>query len=439
MNKYEFAKSIILTILIFASGFFTWSLWTYQSNYEPMEKINYIKEVSISKKQSIAQIVKPNEVIYHRGDTHYGTDAPEELERIVQHLAAWDFYNVHDMTNPMSDEEFFTFVHGKGKMELIFPTLIPIEQYKSILRFEEKKLPSFKFDRIVIHIDNQGKEDGKIYFVSYENRRIYVTNVSSALITELTDNFYKPANNHPTYFPYDTGKKRLFILEEPPVFSRNKYFLNLVNADLFRDALFANPSVVQKTFLTAEDEYTDSSSIMTANYSTRLLSYVNPMEETETIFSTSDLLQRSIDFLNDHAGWSDEYRFVEAGGQKAVFRLYVDGKPVFNESGMSEIVQIWGTNKVYKYIRPYFTLDVLLIPETAEMTLPTGKTMLNYLENEAGFNQELLEELVPAYKMVKDPEEPRLITLEPMWYYRYNNVWNRITMDDLGGLADGLE
>lgn len=439
MNKYELVKSIILTILVLASGFFTWSLWTYQSNYEPMEKTNYIKEVLISKKQDIAQIIKPNKVIYHRGEEHFGTDEREEMEKIIQHLAAWDFYNVQDITTTIGEEEFFTFVHGKGTIELIFPTLIPVEQYKSVLPFEEKKLPSFEFDRIVIHIEDHDKEDGKIYFVSYETRSIYASNVQSALIDELANNFYKPSNNHPKYFSYDTGNRQLFILEEPPVFSRNKYFLNLLNVDLFRDALFVNPSVVQKTFLTAEDEYTDSSSMMTANYSTRLLSYVNPVEETDTIFNRSDILQRSIDFMNEHSGWSDEYHFVEAGGQKTVFRLYVDGKPVFNESGMSEIVQIWGENKVYKYIRPYFTLDVLLTPETSEMTLPTGETIMTYLEKEDGFNPELLDELVPAYKMIKDKDEPRLIILEPTWYYRYNNIWDRITMDDLGGLANGLE
>lgn len=438
-NRYEQIKSIILTILVLASLFFSWSLWTYQSNYETMEKSNYIKEVSINKKQDTIDIIKPDKVMYHHENAHYGTDSSEEIMKIVQLLSTWDFYNVHDMSEKIAEEDFFSFVHGKGKVELIFPTNVPIEQYKNVLHFEEKKLPSFEFDRIVIQIENKQKEDGKIYFVSYQNKRVYASNVNIALISEITKSFFQPSVYHPKYFTYDTGKKRLFILEEEPVVSRNKYFLNLLPVDLFRDALFVNPSVVQKTFLTTEDEYTDSSSMMTANYSTRLLSYVNPMEETDTSLNVSDTLQRSIDFMNEHGGWTDEYRFVEASDQKIIFRLYVDGKPVFNENGMSEIVQIWGVNKVYKYTRPYFTLDIQLLPETSEITLPAGETVISYLESEEGYNPELLDEVVPAYKMLKDSDEPRLIVLEPMWYYRYNNIWGRITTDDLGGLAYGLE
>lgn len=439
MINFERIKSIVLTFLVLASFVLTWNLWTYQSNYETMEKINFIKEVSISKKQEIIDILKPDRVLYHHDKNHYGTEDKEEIDSLIGHLLTWDFYNVQDISQTIADDEFVSFVHGSGTIEIVFPNPIPIEQYNNVLHFEEKKLPSFEFDRIVIDVKHSQDEDGKVYFVFQQKKQVYASDVSTKVIRELEQNFYRFANKHPSYFAYDTGNKRLFILNNEPTFARNKYFMSLLNVDLFKNALFSNPSVVQKTFLSTEDEYTDSSSIMTACYNYRVLSYVNPVEESNHSMPLSTILQQSIDFMNEHSGWTDEYHFAESGDQTITFRLYVDGKPVFNQNGMSEIVQVWGENKIYKYIRPYFTLDIHLVPETAEITLPSGKDVVEYLEAKEGYDPKLLEEVIPAYKMIKDQHESRVIILEPSWYYRYNHVWEQIKMDDLGGFIDGLE
>lgn len=439
MNKYEAAKSIILAILVIASGFFSWSLWTYQSNYETLEEKSYIKEVNINEKKEIKNIIKPSKVLYHFENEHFGTDSSLEMEKLIQYLSAWDYYKVQDISSELTDEEFLSLVHGNKTIELIYPTLIPIEQFKNVINFEEKRLPNFQFDRIVIKIDEENQETGQIHFVAYDNRRIYIADVQPQLVSDLAENFYYPATKYPNYFSYNTGPRTLFIVAEEPVYSQNKYLLNLLNVDLFRDALFTNPNVVQKTFLNTEDEYTDTSTIMTANYSTRLLSYVNPMAETNVFFNANDLIQQGVDFINDHAGWTDSFYLDDVTGQKISFRLYVDGKPVFNNDGMSEIVQIWGANEIYKYTRPYFTLDILLTSESTEVKLPSGETALSILENKPGFNPELLEMLSPAYYMVKDSNEPRIIILKPVWNYRYNGVWGHITEDDFGGVINGLE
>lgn len=440
MKNYETLKSIVLTGLILASGALTWNLWTYQSNYETMEKTNFIKEVSISKKQEMKDVLKPDRIFYHHDNVHYGTDDREEINSLLEHLVSWDFHNIHDLSGTIEMENFPSFIRQSGTIEIVFPTEIPLDQYKNVLHFEDKKIPEAAFDRIVIRTKTeQNNEDGQVFFISYKMKRIFSTFVSASAIKEISQNFFRYSDQHPRYFTYDTGKRQLFILEEQPVFDRNKYFMSLLNVDLFKNALFSNPSVVQKTFLTTEDEYTDSSSIMTASYNYRVLSYVNPVEEISTPFKLSYLLEQGVDFLNAHSGWTDEYHFVDSGDQTVTFRLYMEDKPVFNQNGMSEIVQVWGKNKIYKYIRPYFTLDVHLFPETAKITLPSGKEVIRYLESRDGYNPELLEELVPAYRMVKDQQEPRVIILEPSWYYRYNHVWEQIKMEDLGGSSDGLE
>lgn len=50
--SYEHIKTIILTILVATSALLTWNLWTYQPNFEPIEKANTVQEVTIAEKRS---------------------------------------------------------------------------------------------------------------------------------------------------------------------------------------------------------------------------------------------------------------------------------------------------------------------------------------------------------------------------------------------------
>ena len=153
-------------------------------------------------------------------------------------------------------------------------------------------------------------------------------------------------------------------------------------------------------------------------------------------------LMRSIDFINGHGGWTDPYRYVamDVKRKSVKFRLYsVDGYPVFNESGMSEIQEVWGRDEITKYVRPNIALELPLTAEMVNVTLPSGSEALEYLKSRKSFKPELLEQLVLGYRMARNTDENKLILLEPAWFYRYNQSWGQITKEDLGGLLHGLE
>ncbi|UAC48131.1 hypothetical protein K6959_16395 [Bacillus aquiflavi] len=436
---YEKIKSIILALLVLASIFLTWSLWTYQPNYETMKKTNYIEEVSFGDKREIADIIKPEKVLYHKEESDFGTYDEGEIDKITTELSEWLFYKLKDISMSIKKEDFSELVHGAGKVEIVFPDLVPIDQYKHLLNFYDRKLPNFEFDRIVIDIENSQKEEGTVYFIAENKKKVYASDVSSSLIRGFERNFYRGADRHPQYMAYETENKTIFFPKEEPVLPQFKYVPEILEPELLKDALFTDPSFVQKTFLTSGEEFTDGSSMMTVSYENRLLSYVNPAEESDDPFTSSEIIQRSIKFVNEHGGWTDHYRFVDSSGQSVTFRLYVKGVPVFNDWGTSEIIQVWGKNQIYKYIRPYLTLDILLPAEVLDVTLPPGSKVIEHLEAIEGFNPASLDDLVPGYRMIKDAQQPRLIILEPSWYYRYNHTWERVSMEDLGGLKYGLE
>jgi regulatory protein YycH of two-component signal transduction system YycFG len=406
-----------------------------------MEGSNYVAQVALSEKQEVQKIVQPDQVLFHIKDQHYGTNNTAELDKIIKELNSWSIYDVKNYTNKVDNIE--SLIHGSGNTELIFPGEVPIELYRNVLNIEGKKIPSFNFNRIIINVADINKESGTVYFVSSETQQVYIGQVSSTSLNDFNHDFYKIAANYTRYIAYKTSEKStLFLPDDETDMTTYKYLPVTLNSEDFKEALFNDPSFVQKSILPQGEEFTNDSSKMTVNYNTNILQYVNPTAEDNYMDSSYDLVKRSIDFVNGHGGWTDSYRFVaKSEYQRSVtFRLYsMDGYPIFNEEGLSEINQVWGRDEINKYVRPNISLDLPLITEMKKVTPPSGHQVLEFLQSKRGFKPELLEELILGYRMERDVEENKLISLEPAWFYRYDRSWGQITMEDLRGVERGLE
>jgi regulatory protein YycH of two-component signal transduction system YycFG len=442
--KYENIKSIILGILVLNSLVLTWNLWTYQPNYERLENTNYVQEVTFGEQLEWDRILKPETILYHFKDFHTGTTNSGEIDRALHEISSWNIFNFKNMTNEVKSVP--EFVHAEGNVEIIFPDVLPMEIYRQILNIKEKKTPNFKFNRIVINVGNKTKEDGAIYFVNYgslKDKQIFEGHVKSADLKQFLNQYYNTSDQLTRYTPFKaTDEKTIFFPENQTKMISYKYFLNRLDPEKFKDALFSDPSFVQKNFVTNNEEYTDGSSLMTVNNDTRMLSYVNPADESNVIMSSGDLLKKSLEFVNSHGGWTGNYRYddLDEVNQKVTYRLHDSaGFPLFNEYGMSEIVQVWGEKEIHKYLRPSFDIDIQLRTETKEVILSSGSEVLEFIKKKKGFQAEALEDLVLGYRMSKDSKESQLINLEPSWFYRYDNTWAQITTEELGGLNHGLE
>ncbi|MFL6518316.1 MAG: YycH family regulatory protein, partial [Bacillus sp. (in: firmicutes)] len=287
------------------------------------------------------------------------------------------------------------------------------------------------------------KENGIVYFVSTETQQVYISHISSTHLSDFNRNFYKNAAKYPRYSAFEASEKRTIYLPKAETdMMTYKYLPVTLDSEEFKEALFSNPSFVQKSFVPSGEEYTNDSSIMTVNFDSNILRYVNPTVEESYISNSYDLLKRSIDFVNSHGGWTDPYRYVDKNepNHSVTFRLYsIDGYPVFNGNGLAEISEVWGRDEINKYVRPNISLELPLTTEMKKVTRPSGEDALKFLQNKKGFKPGLLEEMILGYRMERDSKENKLISLDPAWFYRYGKTWGEITMEDLGGLSHGLE
>jgi regulatory protein YycH of two-component signal transduction system YycFG len=442
---YENVKSVILTILVITSAVLTWNIWTYQPNFDTMDKSNYTKEVVIGVKREVNKVIKPDRILFHHQDAHYGTVSNANIEKIIRELSTWNFYEIKNITNQI--DHLPDFVHTEGNVEIIFPDVVPIELYKTVLSIEDRNLPKFEFNRIVIDVENKEREDGFVYFVRYgteEEQQVYVSHVNSAHLREFNQNFYKESKQYPHYFEYKaTNYRSIFLPEQETKMTKYKYYSYNLNSEKFIEALFNDPRSVQKNVGSGKEEYIGESSMMMLDNDMKMLSFVNPQEESDELKRPEDLLQRSIDFVNNHGGWTDSFRYagMDELNQKVVFRLYdLEGHPVFNENGLSEIELICGQNDIYRYFRPNFGLDVPLNnDEVSEVVLESGQEALEFLQKSEGFKPEKLQDMMIGYRISIDKQSSRHLVFTPYWYYKYDNAWGRIVKDEVGGVKIGLE
>lgn len=163
---------------------------------------------------------------------------------------------------------------------------------------------------------------------------------------------------------------------------------------------------------------------------------MNPSQTINTRIKSEDMnvLERSINFVNEHAGWTDNYRYLSMDpyDKNIKFLLFIKGYPVFSQEGMTKMELTWGKEEIYQYERPYFILDIPL-PAPKVVTLPSGKEAMDELLSNPDIKVDLIQEFIIGYGLVKDPENPKLLTLEPSWYYLYAGSWLRLDTEEIKG------
>ncbi|WP_121610441.1 YycH family regulatory protein [Mesobacillus foraminis] len=428
---YENIKTAILTILIVLGGVLTWNIWTFQPEYEIIENENTVNEVNIGSKREIKRIVKPHQVIFHTGGKDYGTNNIVVIDRVTAMASKWKYYDVKKSSE--SSSQLNKRFSQDNQTEIIFPDEVPIDLYKKVLNFEDQNIPKFEFDRIIIDAKTGQREEGSIYFYSSKNREAYISNVSVSAINEFSKEFQDEAASFNAYFPHKmSGGKTVYLPDNQTKMVKYTYYRNNIDPDQLKEALFRDPSFVQKSVVQDGEEYADEASKMTVDNNTNMIDYVNPFRENDAVIGTTNLVQKSIDFVNDHSGWTDNYRYVykDDFNQKVIFRMYSsEGYPIFNQLGMSEISQTWGPKDISRYERPNFHLELPLNPEMNMVTLPSGEEALEILKQKTDLKPELIKDISPGYYMKKDPDDSSLIFLEPGWFYNYDNEWRELLLD----------
>ncbi|ARF14315.1 YycH family regulatory protein [Sporosarcina ureae] len=439
--KYiETIKSIVLLLLVSLSVLFTLAVWNYSPNYEPMEQLQTV-DISISEKKAIDEIIKPYKIITNLKDQVLGSTDTEKVDRILTEMNTWDLSDLHLVSQDMNKFDIAKILRQPSQMTFYFTGEVPMLVYDNVLLVDDVNIPEATFNRLVIDW-GQSTQAPVIHLLSEMSGLHYQMQVTLPNKTSFLRNVVDVGQSFDEYAEIDRGNAPFLAVPKDPItVMRNTYYQEEINPLRFRDALFSDPNAVRRNLVdSTHEEYGDDHAFMNVDTEIKRLNYVMPAVESQEIAIPSELLLNTIDFINEHGGWTDEYRYAYMNpiSRYVRFQLYVDGLPVFSDqSGTSEITETWGNQRVFKYIRPYYTLDVNIEP--VEETLPSGVEVAEALRESEELDFDLIEEITPGYYMIRDVER-KLIILQPCWYYLIKGNWLRFAPEELqGGDKIGLE
>jgi len=440
--KYiEHAKSIFLALLIVLSVTLTFTIWTYTPTYETIESTPVV-DILIADSKRIDDVIKPYKIITSREKGMTGTMEPFNLDRVVNVMKDWEISDLTLEDTNLTTGELNELIGTQNHYTLFFSDDVPFPVYDNILPFSITNIPEDGFDRLIVNWNRMDNGELKVYFASSKTNTMY-----SAIAKDIEWKLFeqKVVSSTLEYSKFTEiqrkGKLSLYVSAQDVESIRYTYYLKEIDTNRFQEALFSDPSLVRQSPVgTTNEEYSDGTSLMNVNKLERTLSFVNPSAETSVPALPSKLVFESLYYINEHGGWTDEFRFAKINpvNQQIDYQLYLLGYPVFSVETSTKITTVWGDPGIYNYLRPYYTLDLSLPFDTVISTLPSGEKASRVMQmlKDVDFNN--VDELTPGYYLTRD-DEKRLLILEPSWFYLSNNQWTRLSPEDLGGGQLGLE
>lgn len=185
-----------------------------------------------------------------------------------------------------------------------------------------------------------------------------------------------------------------------------------------------------------------------------ILTYTNGDNQRMTRNMTTGIINYDVYGINDHVDqvgqrqrqgyqWlvdlhqltDDLYYFEETNNAKSLmYRLFVNGLPVFNQTDNGTVQVKQKTNQHEQIILSQYSLRVPLPTDNkSKVTLPTMDEEINKLMA-AGVDKTDIQKILLGYRWRLNPKN-QIVTLEPTWYFEQDNVWRSVDswLADKGG------
>ena len=439
--KYiEQVKSVVLVLLILLSFSLTFAIWTYSPVIQPNEGTTV--DISIAEKKKMEDIIKPYRMVVSQEDGLKGSFASQPIEFVFDNMKNWEIQTVDLASNKLTTDQVNEFITKPNRASFFFAADVPVEVLATSLNFTDQIFPEAYFNRLIIDWNEDNPDNMIMYFISTSQQKMYTASAKKVNKLGFVDRILKHADKMQVYNEIIIENKlSLYASSVPENIQSYTYSIKDIEIEKFKDALFNNPSLVRSNPVSLnEQQFTDDSALMKVNFNSKTLNYVHPASENDNPGKSVDLIQNSLNFVNEHNGWTDDYRYfrMNTNDRHINYQLYFADLPVFSKDILTEVSQRWGVDRVYKYIRPLYTLTGAVPFKTREVQLASGQSVYDFLSTATDINTSGIDDIVIAYYLSRDETEPHF-NLEPSWYYLESGSWIRISPELLGGTKYGLE
>ncbi|MFC4411673.1 YycH family regulatory protein [Chungangia koreensis] len=444
MKYLESIKSLILLLLVLLSVLLSFSIWNFMPGYETIDKQPTV-DITIGAQKRVEEVVKPYKLLFNFEDGKRGTENSLVIDRIFEKMKQLSIQEL-TLNQKISVEGINETLRKPNQFTFFYPAGVPFKVLDTILTIEDSNIPEESFTQMIVKWNGNDENRLQISFINNQENLEYIAYASGIDRSRLSDQILTDAANYNTYTEVQReGHLSLYLSSQAPDdMYEYTYLLTDTNLDQFKKALFPDPNVVRSnTVALSTQEFLDDSSKLTVDTTNKWINYVNPGEESKGIAIPSELIFNSIDFVNEHGGWTDDYRFfdIDPINKEISFGLHIAGFPAFSDTKMTTAIhETWGENDIFRYHRPFYDLGNPFPAENNNVPMISGKAAADVLASIREIDFNLIDEVKAGYNIstIQSQDQP-LIVAEPSYFYSLNGNWLRLTQDMLGGGPLGLE
>ncbi|MGE7676233.1 YycH family regulatory protein [Lysinibacillus sp. NPDC094403] len=439
MKYIEPVKSVVLFLLVMLSVVLTFIIWTYTPDYKFIEQTEG-KEILVGPQKKMEDVIRPYKAIYRFDKEFTGTVSNGVMEDIMEAFQGWNVLDLMPVNTNITADSVNEMIRTNNCMTVFFTGEIPYSAFNSIFQFSDKELPETTFNRMIIDWSNYNNKDLQVFFISSNNELLMRSHVSLENANQFVRNIIEPAKTYGTFKEVERdGFTSLYIANDKIESAKYTYFVE-EKPELFKNVLFTNLNNVLRTDESATTEkYQDGMSRMMIDSKLKSLTYVYPAAESSVRIEPSKLLTDSFEFINEHGGFTSDYRYVSTSttNNQLDYQLYLHGLPVYSDQAINRITTVWGDNRIFRYKRPYFSFEKDISAEKERKELPSGSEIIEKIQKLNNVDLSDIDDVVVGFNLTHN--QSTIVTLEPCWFVIRNGISTKLTPELLGGVKNGLE
>lgn len=419
----ETGKSLLLTILVFVSLLQSYLLAYSTPNYEQINQTEYIKSELIGKQTELKDLVYPEDIVLHFGNSKHTVLYPDlyssSFYSLIFNLVKNRIYNGLHIANDFS-LDWTTYRNKQEGVELRFGDGIPLNVFQSngVMQINsDQQTPIQSINRMFITTEN--KEEVRVFFFSDEISAVY--EATTDINVKNIETFVGFGELLPTY---QTNDGKLYLPDQPLSLVKFRHAYSQFTSEQMQKSLFVDPNNT-KYFSERDGSkteiYTDGKQALEIDKEQSWMTYLDSVTTPgEDVHDLRANLFTAVQFINEHGGWNGNYMISsisensESEGQTFLFRQYVESYPNISAklTNYGFIRMVLQNGIVTHYERSLINIDTIKT-EIKEVLLPGGKELNGLIINKGGsFN---VEAVFPAYRpsITKD-----YVEFNPVWAFK---------------------
>lgn len=418
--------SIVLFALVALSLFLTYRILSSPS--KPLGSEGLARPTSPSESQSVVStkgvedVFVPHQLVLHMQSDIFLSQDPAVVSKVDTLLGEWQMNDVA-FQETYSTEAYQQLVTRTGKVEVIFPSPMPLELISRYFVSLPEELFNDTIDRILI----SANREESVYLVDDRSKRVYTATWPDRSLEPISKLY---AENPGKFIDTDIFTFQGNVINYLPTeeFQRERlvYLVERQSNSFFINQLFEDTTELKDNSDDLITSYSDNISELRIHKQTGLLYYYRNNLDTTPI-AVYLQIRNSFHEMKFWDNWTNETIFSGYNAQNGEirYRRYVNGLPIFGSPDMG-LTRVKMANS--GPIEIQFATQIIQTPleERQEaVTMPGAVDVFNRLLVE-GYDTFRIQGMQVGYEWLNSAESERIVELNPKWYIQMNGVWRTL-------------